>query len=481
MTLALLPYSIILFCLSFVSPAQADAVKLPELGNSTSSIVSLQQEYQLGQYWLRAFRQQASLLDDPLLYTYVHDLIQTLAYYSPLEEKYFDLLLVDNTSFNAFAVPGHIIGVHSGLFLYANTEDQLASVLTHEIAHLSQRHYARSVEQRRQQNMLSLAGLLGSLLLIAAGGGDAGIAALTATQAAAISSQLRYSRIHEQEADRVGIQTLAAAGMNPEAAAHMFQHLLILTRYRTDLKDFEFLMTHPIADSRVADALNLAKPYARKIDKDGFDFHLMKARVYLTYSKNASQAEDFFRKNIEQVKYPNAMRYGLALALLAQDKTTEAATIIETLHGDSPQQLAYQLAYLQLLFQQKQFDRAFSQGQLYLKLSPNNYAISMYLAELYAKQHRYNDAVIILRNLSQSQWPNTPDVWLQLAEMEGMAGNIANVHLARAEYFVQIGAFLQAQRQLSYAKPTFKDDVMASSRIEVRMQQIEQLKQNNPF
>src|SRR5690554_2900638 len=201
MTLALLPYSIILFCLSFVSPTQADAVKLPELGNSTSSIVSLQQEYQLGQYWLRAFRQQASLLDDPLLYTYVHGLIQSLAYYSPLEEKYFDLLLVDNTSFNAFAVPGHIIGVHSGLFLYANTEDQLASVLTHEIAHLSQRHYARSVEQRRQQNMLSLAGLLGSLLLIAAGGGDAGIAALTATQAAAISSQLRYSRIHEQEAD----------------------------------------------------------------------------------------------------------------------------------------------------------------------------------------------------------------------------------------------------------------------------------------
>lgn len=481
MKLAFLPYFFIACCLCFVNLAKADNLKLPELGNSASSIVSLQQEYQLGQYWLRAFRQQASLLDDPLLYTYVHGLIQSLAYYSPLEEKYFDLLLVDNTSFNAFAVPGHIIGVHSGLFLYANTEDQLASVLTHEIAHLSQRHYARTLEQRRQQNMLSLASLLGSLLIIAAGGGEAGIAALSATQAAAISNQLRYSRIHEQEADRVGIQTLAAAGMNPEAAAHMFQHLLILTRYRTDLKDFEFLMTHPIADSRVADALNLAKPYPRKVDKDGLDFHLMKARVFFFYSKKPSDAEDFFRKNIAQSKFPDAMRYGLALALLAQEKTTEAAPTIQTLHSDSPQQLAYQLAYLQLLAQQQQFEQAFSQGQLYLKLSPNSYAISMYLAELYAKQHRYDDAVQILRRLSQSQWPDTPDVWLQLAEMEGMAGNIANVHLARAEYFVRVGAFVQAQRQLSYAKPAFKDNVMISSRIEVRMQQIEQLKQNNPF
>lgn len=479
--MAFLPYILIVLCLGFFTPAKADGLKLPELGNSASSIVSLQQEYKLGQYWLRAFRQQAHLLDDPLLYTYIHDLIQKLAYYSPLEEKYFDLLLVDNTSFNAFAVPGHIIGVHSGLFLYAASEDQLASVLTHEIAHLSQRHYARSLEQRRQQNMLSLASLLGSLLIIAAGGGEAGIAALSATQAAAISNQLRYSRIHEQEADRVGIQTLAAAGMNPEAAAHMFQHLLVLTRYRTDLKDFEFLMTHPIADSRVADAMNLAKPYPKKVDKDAFEYHLMKARVYLHYSKNPNHAEDFFRKSIPQVKYPNAMRYGLALALLKQEKLSEAATLIEALYRDSPHQLAYQIAYLQLLYQQEHYEKAFAQGQLYLKLSPNNYAITMHLADLYAKQHHYGEAVSILRSLSKNSWPDTPDVWIQLAEMEGMAGNIANVHLARAEYFLRIGAFSQALRQLNHAKPAFKDDVMASSRIEVRMQQIEQLQRDNPF
>ena len=474
---------LLFFCLLAGSAAiQADSLNLPRLGDSTSGTISLQQEYRLGQYWLRAFRQQARLAEDPLLYTYLHHLIQRLAFYSPLEEKYFDLVVVDNKSFNAFAVPGNVIGINTGLFLHAETEDQLASVVAHELAHLSQRHYARSLERQKRQNVASLAGMLGSLLIIAAGGGgEAGIAAISATQAAAISNQLKYSRVHEQEADRIGIRTLAAAGMNPMAAADMFQHMLVATRYRSDLRDFEFLLTHPLAEGRVADAINIAQQYPKQLDQDSFIFHLMKARIFLHHSSRASQAAEHFRQQEERAKYPNAARYGLALSLLKMQQSDEAEAIIDALYRESPQQTAFQIAKIDLLTQQGKAEQAISMARQHLSLSPGNYALSMHASQLFVHNNHKDEAVSTMRRLIDRKWPDTPDVWYQLAEIEGLAGNIAEVHLARAEYFIRIGAFDAAIRHLNLARPLLSENQRAISRIELRLNEVEQLKRNNPF
>ena len=140
-----------------------------------------------------------------------------------------------------------------------------------------------------------MAALLGSLLVLATGSPEAGMAALTATQAAAISDQLKYSRIHEQEADRIGMQTLADSGMNPAAAANMFQHMLLTMRYRQDIKEFDFLLTHPLTDSRVADAFNHARSYPAQEDQDSFAFHLVKARIKVLDSKNPKAAIKYFK------------------------------------------------------------------------------------------------------------------------------------------------------------------------------------------
>ena len=211
------------------------------------------QERALGQAWLRSFRASVPLAEDPLVFEYLDNLLVELASYSDLQDKRLSLVVVNNPTINAFAVPGGVVGVHTGLMQHASTEAQLASVLTHELAHLSQRHFARSVEASRRASITTIAGLLAGIALAASSSGDAATAAIMSTQAAALDNQLRYSRVHEREADRLGMQSLVRAGYPPVAAAEMFGHMLDVSRvYGEELP--EFLRTHPVTQSRISDA-----------------------------------------------------------------------------------------------------------------------------------------------------------------------------------------------------------------------------------
>ena len=191
---------------------------LPDFGESNA--VSLSQEYLMGRAWLMQFRRQAPLLSDPILEDYVEALVYKLVATSQLKERRLELVLVNNKSINAFAVPGGVVGVHNGLIFKAETEAQFASVLGHELAHLSQRHFSRGVENRQKSSKMAMAGLLTGLVAIAAGGGgEAGMAAIMGSQAAAQGQSLRYSRLYEQEADRLGMQNCYAASLDPSGSA----------------------------------------------------------------------------------------------------------------------------------------------------------------------------------------------------------------------------------------------------------------------
>jgi len=197
---------------------------LPSIGEGTSP-ASLAEEKRLGQTWLRLYRRQVPISSDPYIIDYTEKLLLQLAAKNPEAGDEFSLVIVRNPALNAFAVPGGIIGVNTGLYNYAQTEDQFASVIAHELAHLSQRHYARGVEQQKGQQLLGMAALLGSLIIAATGGEEAGIAAIQATQAGIIDQQLRFSRTFEEEADRIGMQTLVKAGFDAHSMADMFLHI----------------------------------------------------------------------------------------------------------------------------------------------------------------------------------------------------------------------------------------------------------------
>lgn len=209
----------------------ADDVELPTLGDTSSVTISPDQEKVLGEQWLRAFRAQAPTSSDPLLIDYLENLINRLSPYSQLEDKRVQLVVVENPNLNAFAVPGGVMGINTGLLKYAKTENQLAAVISHELGHLSQRHFARQLEQEKKMMLPTLAGILAGLVLASNSQGDGGMAAIMATQAAALQARMSFSRHNEQEADRIGFETMVKAGLDPYAAGDMFEEMLAAARF----------------------------------------------------------------------------------------------------------------------------------------------------------------------------------------------------------------------------------------------------------
>ena len=453
------------------SSALAAEIKLPILGDATSGIVSKQQEYELGRTWLKAFRSRVREHDDPLMQQYLEQLLYNLATYSDVEDPRLELVIINNPSMNAFAVPGGVVGFHTGVFALAENEDQMASVLAHELAHLSQRHFARGVEAQRASSMLSLGGLLASLVIAATAGGDAGMAAITATQAVAMNDQLRYSRSNEQEADRMGLQTMERANRDPGAVADMFATLLKATRYKGS-RPPEFLLTHPVTEKRIADARGRAMASSMRQYSRSPEFHLIKARALVAISNNPKNAIKRFNAQLRSnPQNPQGAKYGLALAYIGAGEFDLARRSLARLLKDNPYQLSFQYADLELDIATKEYNQGLAKLDKLLRLSPNNYPLTTIKSEILWQAHRYEEAGEVLTALSRMR-PEDPMIWYRLAEVRGLAGNISGVHEARAEYFILVGAFDQAREQLSLAVKLVASDFKRSAIVRQRIRDV---------
>jgi predicted Zn-dependent protease len=457
-------------------PVNSADIKLPSLGDSTSGIISQQQEHELGRAWLMAYRSRINEHHDPFLSDYLEQLLYKLVSHSELEDRRLELITINNPSMNAFAVPGGVIGIHTGLFRYAKSEHQLSSVLAHEIAHLSQRHFARRVEAQRKNTAATLAGMLASLVLAATVGGDAGLAGLTASQAASQQSSLNYSRQNEQEADRLGLKTMVSAGMDPRAMSAMFEEMLRITRY-TGSRPPEFLLTHPLTENRVADARNRINQLPPRQYLDNLEFHLMRARALIAIDNNASVSLNRFQHELQgNTLNSQAARYGVVLSYIALGNYTKAKESLKLLLQKSPNNLTYQMADIDLDRAQKKYDRAISKTKKLLAYRSDSYPLRISLAESYLKANRYLESEQMLDTLTLSH-PNSPEVWFQLAEVRGLAGNISGVHQARARYFILNGVFDQARDQLGYARKLLVNDFKQTAIIDQQLRDLAKLEE----
>ena len=455
--------------------ANTDELKLPNLGETSTSIFSSEKEYQLGRAWLRIFRSRAPTSDDPLLVDYLENLIYRLATHSQLEDRRLDIVVVRNQTLNAFAVPGGVIGVHDGLLAYAQSEDELATVLAHELAHLSQRHFSRGIEQQKRQTPLALAGMLAGLLLIATTGSDAGMAAITASQAASRQSQLRFSRGNEQEADRIGMLTMVSAGMDPHAAPAMFERMLKATRYNSHNVP-EFLLSHPISENRISDTRNRARRYTKTMGTENIEYHLMRTRVRVLQEKSPHIAIQRFRTALSgDTLFPEAERYGLVLALTESRQLNLAREALEPLLATNPESITYIVAEAEINIADGRSKMAVKKLSEKLRLAPNNYPLSMIYAEALLKSRQAHIAEEVLVSLSKSR-PNSPSVWYQLAETQGLAGNISGLHRSRAEYYILNGIIDKANQQLQYALKLTKNNFAEAETIKQRLIDIEVIK-----
>ena len=438
-----------LACAGLIEPVFSQPQALPSLGDASSRIISPQLEKRIGEAFLKQLRSQMTTSKDPLIKYYVERQLIDLAQYSNLREAILSVVVIDDENINAFAAPGGVVGINLGLLLYAEDVHEYSSVMAHELAHLSQRHFARGIEEQRNQAMPNIAAMLAAVLIGIVGGGDAALAALSTVQAASFASQMRFSRARETEADRIGMNTLVRADLDPSGMSRMFERMP--RAYRFTRRPPEFLLTHPLSETRIADARNQALDLPQEHYSDSLDYRLIRVRAETHFQKNPLQAIEIYRERLRDQPNDTAANYGLAISLSKNDQHEEALDRVESLLNINPQSILYNGAFAELLIAADQTNLARDLLKHQLVINPDNLPLSMLYAEALNKLGLHEEAEAVLERQSKTH-PIDVDVWFELAETAGLAGNITGVHLARAEYFYLRGSFHRAIQHLEYAQ-----------------------------
>ena len=449
------------------------STQLPDLGDPTGTILTPEQEHRLGRAWLRSLRSQAPILQDPLVQDYVEHLVYRLASHSDLSEPDLAIVVVNNREINAFAVPGGVIGLNAGLFLNAETEDEVAAVVAHEIAHVSQRHFTRRYADSRRMNQAMLAAMLASLAVAIAGDAQAGMAGIATSQAAAIQSQLAYSRHHEREADRVGMQTLVNAGMDPHAMPRFFERMARSRQYAGSPP--EFVLTHPVTETRIADSRNRAESLARPRMRATPEFDLIRARVQAAFISDPQQALTHFRGQYEGGRSiaQQAAGFGLVMSAMRARQYDLAESTLKQLMEHDPDQFWYRLALAEVAENRGDHARATEILEQVLDLMPGNYATSVMLARNLIATEDYADARRLLdRMLLKRQ---DPILWSMMADAWGKEGDRARAHQARGEYLFAIGQEQRGLEQMRFALNQSSERFALHSQVRARLQEMERL------
>ncbi len=323
--------------LGSIGPAFADSADtLPDMGTSAGSTLSIGQEMQMGDYYVRQLRGSAPLINDPLLVQYINGLGMRLVAHANSVRTPFHFYLINNDQINAFAFFGGNVVLHSALFRYSDNESELASVMAHEISHVTQRHLARAMEDQKRNAPLTWVGALGSILLAMASP-QAGMAALTGTLAGTQQGMISFTRQMKKKPTRIGIQVLQRSGFDPQAMPMFMGKLLDESRYST--RPPEMLLTHPLPESRLADARNRANQMRPVVVQSSADFYLAKARTLGMYTNGDNKLgtdllSAWDKGNIRQ---QHAAQYGRALLAMESNNFDQARKALQPLLSADPQ------------------------------------------------------------------------------------------------------------------------------------------------
>ena len=434
---------------------------IPQIGDSASSEFSLEDEFAIGQSWLSQLRQSSNLIDDPFIIDYIEQMLSNLAAYNnQLQEYRFSVVVLDDTSFNAFAAPGGIIGVNAGLFKHSDDEAGFASVMAHELAHLSQRHFAR----RQQRGGLSAGSqlliFLASLLLARENvNTDVVQAGLLGASSLVIDRQLAYSRSDEEEADRVGFETFIRAGYAPIGVVKIFQSLAQQSNSRIFI---EYLSTHPNPHNRVAD---FSSRFSLKRQNEGLlntlMFQMLKLRVRNMSSEVNPQNINTLRRSIDrklEAKVYDAhlvmQYYLLASQYKAEGNYVDALTAYQEgrnfLKRSSPAFNVFLADEAILLLSLDRTSEILPELISQYEFTNKNYPLSMTLAKVYQANDNYVESGFILRDLRRRRL-NDPYVWQALSNNHSALKDLVNYNRSLAEFYALTGEIGRAIEYLHVA------------------------------
>jgi predicted Zn-dependent protease len=400
----------------------------------------------------------------------------------------FELFGVRDKSINAFALPGGFIGVHTGLIVSAETESELASVLGHEIGHVTQKHIARMFGQQGTNSMIALASIV--LAAVAASRNpNAAQGLAVGGQALAIQNQLSYSRDAEREADRIGFQILQAGGFDVQGMPDFFQRM---QRANSIMESGVpgYVRTHPLTTDRIADMQDRVRGLAKPKVSSSTEFYLLKARARLiqtTSSSNYPELKQFYESLARKSEPAKQLEgnYGLALLSLKQQRIVDAENylqksrvLLQTLSSQgSPIQrssLSIEATAIDILYAKSQHEQGLKHLSQVRATHPNSRAFNLLMIEGQLKTRQYDQAIAWLKSQSRSQ-PENPIWWDLLSKAYAQSGKRALQHATLSEKYVADGAWIAAIEQMRLAKTAGDADFYQASEIEARARQIQEM------
>jgi len=446
----------------------AATIELPDIGSTADAVLSVEDEKRMGKAFIRSARQFYKVIDDPLINNYIQSLGNRLTSHienSPFEFTFF---VVDEPSINAFAGPGGYIGVNTGTILATESESELAAVIAHEIAHVTQRHMQRSFEKASNLSLPTTAALIAAILL-GSQNPQAASALLAATIAGSTQTQINFTRAHEHEADRVGMNLLVEAGFDPRAMPVFFEHLQKKSQSYSNVLP-EFLSTHPITVNRISDSRNRAEQYPLHKISYNTSFHIVRSQFLVNSATNVKDLAKEYAKTIKSGKYNNefAHKYGYALALVASEDLIEARKVISALIKDDQERVPYLLTQAQIEVNSGKLKLALTLLKKALKSYPHNEPLTI----LYTTTLLDTGNTDLSRKLLKEQiryHPSNPLHFKLLATAEKRAGFNSAAYQALAEHDYLYGRTHLAIDHLRMAMRQIDNNKLSKTRIEARL------------
>ena len=454
-------------------PAADESLKieLPEMGDPTGTSFTPLQERQLGAEFYRSLHQQLEINQDPEIADYIQRLGQQLTANSDKPDQPFHFFVVNSPAINAFAGPGGYIGVNSGLIIASESESEVASVLAHEIAHITQRHLFQAFQEASRMSLGTAAAMLAAVL-IGSQSAQAGQAAMMAAQAASLQRQINFTRDNEAEADRVGMQILSKSTFDPRSMPTFFERLQQSTRFSgTGIP--EFLLTHPVTTSRISDTRARAEKFPYRQYPDSMLYQLTRAKLRVGTTRTAQDAVSYFRLIERQgtAEQQDVARYGLALALVANMQFPEGQEILRSLIGKYPEQPYFVNALALAQTEAKDYQAAEKTLQAGLRRFPENRAMTLRYVRTLLTNRKPEEARKLMQRYAASNTPNS-DIYELLAEIHSQLGQPAESHRFVAEAYYTSGHTREAIQQLLFARKTAGSDHYLAAVIDERLKEL---------
>ncbi|MFA0570057.1 MAG: M48 family metallopeptidase [Vibrio gallaecicus] len=467
--------SIVCLCiataLSTPISTNANSLDLPDIGTAAGGTLTIDQELVYGDAYMRIIRGSQPIVNDPVLNEYISNLGHRLVANANDVKTPFEFFMIRDRNINAFAFFGGYVALHSGLFLHAQSESEIASVIAHEIAHVTQRHLARSMEDQARRSPATIAALAASVLLAIAAP-EAGIAAITATTAGSMQSQINYTRSNEKEADRFGINTLAKAGFDVKAMPRFFGRLADEYRYASTPPPM--LLTHPLPEDRITDSRERARQYPPLKVSPSLDYHLARARIVARYAgiENDS-ALDWFERKLKKApaSLVPSLEYGKALVYLDSKKLDKAEPILTKLITNDPLNTFYLDAISDLHIEQNKPELAIKEMKSALTRKPNNPVLTINYANALLEKEQYQEGIRVLQRYTHDN-PNDTNGWHLLSKANISLANSDEDLAARAEILALQAQWNKAIQYYTQASQLAELGSLKQARYDARIDQL---------